>query len=279
MAEENVSNIAEGEPPKADPLAKEVSPRATTLRLKPVIRKPVVPNAGLKLPTQVAMKPVAHGDTAVTGSAPDAVEQLKTVTQKLKGVTQQIPQQAILHKTGIIGDEAMTESQRNAAKAKTVRISLSDAIGVSPVKEEAATPIKTIRIKRPAGIAPHPPTAALRPQPQAEDSAPAGSKPAEVPLPPSVTQRKTIKIQRPVAGVKPAGKFSIKKPEEDVGEVADIPELPPVPTLAPQGGGEKTVKDVPAGVAVVSIIVQFAACVAIGALAWFLYQDTQIAPF
>ena len=56
------------------------------------------------------------------------------------------------------------------------------------------------------------------------------------------------------------------------GEVADIPDIPsmpqaPVPVQA--------VDDVAGWVQTLSMIVQLAACVAIGVLAWFLYQNTQ----
>ena len=86
-------------------------------------------------------------------------------SEKLKGVTQQIPQQAILHKTGIIADQDLTEAQKQASKSRTARISLSDAIGAAPVQNDAA-PMKTIRIKRPVGLQQH-----------AGDAAPADASP------------------------------------------------------------------------------------------------------
>ena len=132
---------------------------------KPMIRKPgatvsaapvpkpiAVDAQGVgKLPT-VSATAVARGDSApVAVDIPKPLEALKSVTQKLKGVTQEIPQQAILHKTGIIAEGVMSDAQKEAAKHKTARISLADAMGVAPVKDEAA-PMKTIRIKRPIGI-------------------------------------------------------------------------------------------------------------------------------
>ena len=71
--------------------------------------------------------------------------------RKEKGITQEIPQQAILHKTGIIAESGASTAQKEAAKHKTARISLSDAMGVAPVKSEGA-PMKTIRIKRPDSL-------------------------------------------------------------------------------------------------------------------------------
>ena len=184
MADDNKNPVAGSVPPPANPIAK---PRASTLKLKPVIRKPTIGGAtglskpglrpGMKLPTQV---PAAKSEPAAAAPAaeqqPGALEQLKTVTQKLKGVTQEIPQQAILRKTGIIADQDLTEAQKQASKSRTARISLSDALGVAPVQNEAA-PIKTIRIKRPDAIAkpatPAPSSAAPA------DSAPAAETPEE----------------------------------------------------------------------------------------------------
>ena len=91
MAEENVTPVAGKEPPPANPLAK---PRASTLKLKPVIRKPTIGatalgkpgiRPGMKLPTQ----PPAATSAPAAAPAPEqqgggAMEQLKSVTQKLR---------------------------------------------------------------------------------------------------------------------------------------------------------------------------------------------------
>ena len=197
----------------------------------------------------------------------------------------------------------MTDAQKEAAKHKTARISLSDAMGVAPVKNENA-PMKTIRIKRPSDIAGG--TSRLPAQPAAKPAAVAPAAPAAKPEAPaapadtaaapaaksaattqpvSVTQRKTLKISRPGGPVRPSGKFTVKRPGADAakppadaakppadGDVADIPDIPsmpqaPVPVQA--------VDDVAGWVQTLSMIVQLAACVAIGVLAWFLYQNTQ----
>ena len=196
MAEENVTPVAGKEPPPANPLAK---PRASTLKLKPVIRKPTIGatalgkpgiRPGMKLPTQppaATSAPAAAPAPAQQGGG--AMEQLKSVTQKLKGVTQEIPQQAILRKTGIIADQDLTEAQKQASKSRTARISLSDALGVAPVQNEAA-PIKTIRIKRPDSIAkPAPSAPAAAPAPAAEPAAEQPSQPAAAAPSPTLTQR------------------------------------------------------------------------------------------
>ena len=298
MADDNMTPVAGSVPPPANPIAK---PRASTLKLKPVIRKPTIGGAtglpkpairpGMKLPTQPP--PAAPSAPAAAPSAaeqPGALEQLKTVTQKLKGVTQEIPQQAILHKTGIIADQDLTEAQKQASKSRTARISLSDALGVAPVQNEAA-PIKTIRIKRPDAIAKPSAPAPAAPAPAAESPAEPASAAA-----PTITQRKTLKIARPGA-VRPSGKFGIKKPSAaapaapaadaapaeggDVADIPDIPEMPTAATIAPAAAPMPTnaVPSLSKGATITGIIFQIAACVVVGALAYFLYLDAQLPLF
>jgi hypothetical protein len=304
MADDNVNPVAGTEPPPANPISQ---PRASTLKLKPVIRKPTIGGAtglpkpsvrpGMKLPTQ---PPAAPAAAPAEQPQAGAMEQLKSVTQKLKGVTQEIPQQAILRKTGIIADQDLTEAQKQASKSRTARISLSDALGVAPVQNEAA-PIKTIRIKRPDAIAkpatsaPAAPAAADAPaaEPVAENPAePAAAAPA-----PTLTQRKTLKIARPGA-VRPSGKFGIKKPGASApapaaaaapagegGDVADIPDIPDMPAAAPATPAAvapmpaNAVPSLSKAVTITGIIFQLAACVVVGALAYFLYLDAQLPLF
>lgn len=301
MAEENVTPVAGKEPPPANPLAK---PRASTLKLKPVIRKPTIGatalgkpgiRPGMKLPTQ----PPAATSAPAAAPAPEqqgggAMEQLKSVTQKLKGVTQEIPQQAILHKTGIIADQDLTEAQKQASKSRTARISLSDALGVAPVQNEAA-PIKTIRIKRPDSIAkPAPSAPAAASAPAAEPAAEQPSQPAAAAPSPTLTQRKTLKIARPGA-VRPSGKFGIKKPgaaaapaapAAEGGDVADIPDIPDMPAAAPAAAAPaaapvpaNAVPSLSTGATITGIVFQLAACVVIGALGYFLFLDAQLPLF
>ena len=301
MAEENVTPVAGKEPPPANPLAK---PRASTLKLKPVIRKPTIGatalgkpgiRPGMKLPTQ----PPAATSAPAAAPAPEqqgggAMEQLKSVTQKLKGVTQEIPQQAILRKTGIIADQDLTEAQKQASKSRTARISLSDALGVAPVQNEAA-PIKTIRIKRPDSIAkPAPSAPAAAPAPAAEPAAEQPSQPAAAAPSPTLTQRKTLKIARPGA-VRPSGKFGIKKPgaaaapaapAAEGGDVADIPDIPDMPAAAPAAAAPaaapvpaNAVPSLSTGATITGIVFQLAACVVIGALGCFLLLDAQLPLF
>lgn len=305
MADEKMSPIIASEPPPAgNPLGAKTAAHASTLKLKPVIRKPVIgaSHTALRMPTvpktvsPSAAKPSAPAATPPAAAAApqqpvpesDALQQLHGLTQKLKGITQEIPEQAILHKTGIIADRDLTEAQKQASKSRTARISLSSAIGVAPVKEEAA-PMKTIRIKRPvdlpsarpsAAVAPAMPAAesATTPAPVATDAAPAGEKA------PTLTQRKTLKIARPGVGAVRPG-FGLKKPgaapaatapaaaPAAADEVADIPDVPEMPAPAPAAAAPEGIPDVPSGLAIFDLLLQVAACVAMAFLAYQLYTD------
>ena len=288
MADENPSV-----PPKVNPLGA----RPSTLKLKPIIRPTVGGlKTGVKLPTKPGVsttalklppKPGAAAPAAAPAPAPaeaaksqtSSLEQLKSVTQNLKSITAPIPQQAILHKTGIIADPGLTEAQMAAAKARTSRISLSDAMGVAPVKNEPA-PMKTIRIKRPTDI------------PGAADAAPAAAPADEASDATNVTQRKTLKISRPGAAVRPSGKFTVKKQpadEQPADAVADIPDLPADSAFVPANGKlaaaagvpqDGVEKDVSKGVSIMSIIIQSAACIAMGLLVYKFYIDIyETSPF
>ena len=306
MSEETMSPVTASEPPS--PLGGAASP-SSTLKLKPVIRKPVPGGVsptrnglrpGLKLPpkpglkpggTGAALKPALRSGTATSvtpGSAApavpkpetvDSMEQLKTITQSMKSITAPIPQQAILRRTGIIADQDLTEEQKMAAKARTSRISLSDAIGVAPGGSDAA-PMKTIRIKRPTDIPGATKSMPAQSRPDASGAADThAAEPAQ-----TITQRKTLKIARPQGGVKPQGRFvahkstaSAAKPASAAAsnagadEVADIPDLTEVTaaeTAAPAG-----LPDVPKGVSVCGVIFQLAACAVMGVLVWWLYND------
>lgn len=336
MADENASPISAAKPPVANPMASATSVHASTLKLKPVIRKPGTATAtalkpGVKLPTQTALKPGVRlptkpairkpGEAAAPATpaapaaaapaapaepqpvAPSAVEALKGATQKLKGITQQIPAQAILHKTGIIADQELTEAQKQASKSRTARISLSDAIGVAPVKSEAA-PMKTIRIKRPVDLqnqaakpaaeAPAAPAAEVAPV-----AAPAEEE-AKTPEAATITQRKTLKIARPgAAGTRPTGKFGIKKPGaataaaapaaeagaegevSDLPPVGDIPDMPPANTVAMYTNAPASsippdrIRDVGTVCNVFSLLFQIAACGVIAFLGYSLIMFSQ----
>ena len=294
------------------PTQKSLKP-GVRLPQKPVIRKPGSTVLAAPLPKPVsAAKPVAvdaqgvgklptveaktvpRADPApVVSENPKPLEALKSVTQKLKGITQEIPQQAILRKTGIIADGAMSEAQKEAAKHKTARISLSDAMGVAPVKNENA-PIKTIRIKRPVDIPGG--TRPLKPQQAAAtEPAPAAAEPAaqQDTAASTATQRKTLKITRPGGAVRPSGKFGIKRPgsasassataasaEPGNGAVADISGISDIPDMAAAPVPVRpAASDGPVWLWTLSALVQLAACAVVGALAWFLYTNTATSYF
>ncbi len=276
MVEEKISPIEAPKPPAVNPLASATSAHAATLKLKPVIRKPVIGGAKspLKMPSKPSLTPAAT--PVASEPAPSApIEQLKSMTQKLKGVTQQIPQQAILHKTGIIAEQQLTDAQKESSKSRTARISLSDAIGAAPVQSESA-PMKTIRIKRPVDLS----SGAAAPKPTATfeaSAAPAASAGKD----PSLTQRKTLKISRPGI-VRPSGKFTAPQktaPAADAPAETDVADIPDIPEIAPAKVSPVVVSSreddggVPQGLLVVDCILQFAACVAIAFLGVLLYLD------
>lgn len=281
MADETISSIEAPKPPTVNPISGSAPAHAATLKLKPVIRKPVIGGAkpAFKMPSKSALPPAAATAPAAA-PAPDVaatpVEQLKNITQKLKGVTQQIPQQAILHKTGIIAEQQLTDAQKLASKSRTSRISLSDAIGASPIQNEIA-PMKTIRIKRPVDLN-SAPTSVEKPLQSAEPVQAATADEKGV----SVTQRKTLKISRPGA-VRPTRKIVPKKPEagsadpdaaSKEGEIADIPDIADIPSSAGSQAKEKAVNasdDEHSTLIAVNTILQFVACVAIALLGAFIY--------
>lgn len=264
---EEISNL----PPKANPLGEAE-------KEKPVLLKPQ-----LRTPDANA--------SAATNEADSKVQQLKKVTQNLKSITAPIPQQAILRNTGAIAGREMTEAQRAAAKARTSRIALSEAIGVAPVKEEPANPIKTIKIQRPKAIPRRPGLAPVKtPSPAVPEEAPAAEAKKED-SDVSITQKRTIKVARPMAG---RPKIGIKKPgapaaaepakvtdDADVKdfEPVDIPDIPFNAPNSAQPLPANVIPTVSKGVAITGLIFQFAACAVICLLAYKLYLDTQLPLF
>ena len=229
--------------------------------------------------------PLADNKAEESHKKEDSVAQLKSVTQNLKSITSPIAPQANLRNTGIMSGNQLTEKQREAAKARTSRISLSSAIGVAEVKDEAA-PMKTIKIQRPKLV----PRQSLSKSAVAKPSAAAQTPPSESAESSSeepsttVTQRKTLKIARPSAGVA-RGKLAIKKPSAQPAKpepaADEIPELEPVDDLsavsnAPAPAPTKApdqVASVSKPAAIVGLIAQLAACAVAGILAYYLYQD------
>lgn len=243
--------------------AVSASPGLSTIKLKPVIRKPTI------------HKPVVGARPAPIAPAV-APATAKKATQNLKSVTGPIPAQATLKKTGIIAEGIITPQQQQAAKSKTSRISLESAIGVAPAKEGPA-PLKTIRLRRPTDLKPTPMTLT----PKAEE------KPAEAPTMPtaapepaadeaSVTQKRTLKLPR-------SGGIGIKPPTLGLGSPAgadvsdmggDVPDLGAVPAFdaaAPRAEG----LGVPKWVAALSLVASLAALLVMGCLLFNLVEEAR----
>lgn len=246
---------------------------AATVRLKPVIRKPMIHKpvvGGARPPATPA--PVAPAPAAAA-AAP------KKATQNLKSVTGPIPAQAVLRKTGIIAEGILTPAQQQAAKSKTSRISLESAIGVDAAP--AATPLKTIRLRRPTDLKPQPlkpaAPAPLTPAPAAD--APATPDPAAAPAAepaPSTTQKRTLKLHRPAMGVKPPAPTMGAAPAEnavpDVADIADIPDLPTLGAESAASGGAQSA-GVPTWVAAISLVTSIAALLVVSTLVYFFCKE------
>ena len=295
MSEENaMSPISNAQPPKVNPLGTH----AGTLKLKPVIRKPA---AGGVTSATLPRPPAAKAAPAPAPAAPSSLDALKSVTQSLKSVTAPIPAQAILHKTGLLADSSVSDAQLMASKARTSRIALSDALGAAPVSNENA-PMKTIRIKRPTDLPLGGPSTvkAASAAPAVAEAAPeaaSAAAPAAAEQAPTVTQRKTLRISRPGSkvGIKrpdaSTAKTIVRQPRSQAAEpasdeaatvVAEIPEMPAEPAVAPMPAAAPSadmVKGSSGAATVCALVFQIAACLVMGFLAYRLYFDTTVSPF
>ena len=243
--------------------AVSASPGLSTIKLKPVIRKPTIHKP------VVGARPAPIAPTVAPATA-------KKATQNLKSVTGPIPAQATLKKTGIIAEGIITPQQQQAAKSKTSRISLESAIGVAPAKEGPA-PLKTIRLRRPTDLKPTPMTLT----PKAEETpAEAPTMPTAAPEPAadeaSVTQKRTLKLPR-------SGGIGIKPPTLGLGSPAgadvpdmggDVPDLGAVPAFdaaAPRAEG----LGVPKWVAALALVASLAALLVMGCLLFNLVEEAR----
>ena len=270
MPDDNQSPITAAKPPVVNPIATATSLHASTLKLKPIIRKS--PGEAAKAASENPL------------SSTSSIEHLKTVTQKLKSSTQEVPAQAILRKTGIVSDIApeargmteaqrlaamnrttrirfeakspaaadpsktgrvegaaasgagITEAQRMASLNRTSRIELSSAIGAAPAATTA--PIKTIRIKRPENL----PSSTSRPAAAPEPVPDIPELPQDPPpaSPAGASPRKTLKISKPQpGGIRPTGKFALKK------RPVTPPQASAPAANETQGDAETTLTEVP----------------------------------
>lgn len=243
--------------------AVSASPGLSTIKLKPVIRKPTI------------HKPVVGARPAPIAPAV-APATAKKATQNLKSVTGPIPAQATLKKTGIIAEGIITPQQQQAAKSKTSRISLESAIGVAPAKEGPA-PLKTIRLRRPTDLKPTPMTLT----PKAEETpAEAPTMPTAAPEPTadeaSVTQKRTLRLPRSGGiGIKPPTLGLGSPAGADVSEMGgDVPDLGAVPAFdaaAPRAEG----LGVPKWVAALSLVASLAALLVMGCLLFNLVEEAR----
>ena len=315
------------EPPKVTPSAAAAA-AAPTVKLKPVIRKPLN-----RKPVIGGAKPVTLKPATGTPPAPAAVPEAATPAAEptapsptVKSVTGPIPAQAILHKTGIIAEGILTPAQAQAAKTKTSRISLESAIGVAPTIKSSA-PMKTIKLRRPTDIPPAPGAVKITPAPTPAPAAPTAvdtkaptevdtkaptavdtAAPTEVlttgttaapaseapkPLEKSttVTQKKTLKLQRP--GFKRPTVSGLRRPGETAaaptavsgdpplsGDVADIPTITDIPDIKPlspvEAAGEDDsgkVAGAPAWLNVMTCLTGLAALVVLGFCTWTLFRE------
>ena len=234
-----------GAPANAPTAAPSPSAGVSTIKLKPVIRKPQIHK-----PVVGGSKPPVSAPSAAASAAA-----VKKATQNLKAVTGPIPMQATLRKTGIIAEGILTPAQQQAAKSKTSRISL--------------------RLRRPTDLKPGGPAPLVPPKP-AEAPAPAAPAPA-VPEPAGeeagVTQKKTLKLHRPGIGIKRPTIGAA--PAAADGDVADmsVADMSPIGNLAPVESGDGKVAGVPGWVATLSLITSIAALAAVGFLMWYLWQE------
>lgn len=243
--------------------AVSASPGLSTIKLKPVIRKPTIHKP------VVGARPAPIAPTVAPATA-------KKATQNLKSVTGPIPAQATLKKTGIIAEGIITPQQQQAAKSKTSRISLESAIGVAPAKEGPA-PLKTIRLRRPTDLKPTPMTLT----PKAEETpAEAPTMPTAAPEPAadeaSVTQKRTLRLPRSGGiGIKPPTLGLGSPAGADVSEMGgDVPDLGAVPAFdaaAPRAEG----LGVPKWVAALSLVASLAALLVMGCLLFNLVEEAR----
>lgn len=288
------------EPPKVTPVPVNAG-TAPTVKLKPVIRKPMIRKPVIGGAKPVVLKP-ATGVAPAPAAVPEAAAESETAN-KPKAVTGSIPAQAVLSKTGIVAEGLLTPAQAQAAKTKTSRISLESAIGIAPTINKSTAPMKTIRLRRPTDIPPPPGAAkpavdavAAAPetpvdeakQTSADTVAAAEAKPTP---PTTVTQKKTLKLQRPgfkrptVSGLKKPVANAVQDPAVsdpvpaaadtvvDAPALADIPDLPQLSPAGIPSSTEEEVAGVPAWLNITTLIAAVAALVVMGLCTWTLYCE------
>jgi len=240
-----------GVPPKATPNA----PRPITVRLKPVAPKVSSDADTDKVGAAAAVTPAAPMPTTLPPSAgatarvpiptfeefdnkSDGAEKKddmqNAATVKLGPIKPVTPNNS--HKPGSNplppGPKPPSEAQVQAAKSKTSRIALDAAFGVAPEGPMAGGAPKTIRLKRPDGLAGKMPGSATSPfdtQKAKTRTAPIG-KTSRIPddaIPgvadsATVTQKKTLKIKKKGAEVDESSEASSDFEGVELTPISDL---------------------------------------------------------
>ena len=223
MPEDDQSPIVAAKPPVVNPIAAATSQHASTLKLKPVIRKTSSASQNATAVPKTGSAPLQ--EKSQSPSSTSSIEQLKSVTQKLKAATQHLPAQAILHKTGIVSESSpqiagMTEAQRLASMNRTARIDLG-------AHREASDPRKT-------GVV---------------DSSAASGQEGMTEAQRLASMNRTSRIElssaigaSPSVSAVPVKTIRIKSPQTPAQDVPDIPDIPDLPVMPPQSSSKKTLK-------------------------------------
>lgn len=227
----------------AAPAAPAAPIRPVTVKLRPLAAPGTPPRMGSTQSIAKMEVPVAKPETE---GAAEAISPLQPRPAPVPGSDPLPP-----------GPKPISPAQQQAAKSKTSRISLEDAIGSTGESKPAAAP-KTIRLKRPSDLTP--PVAA-----KGETSV--VRKTSRIPdvslgvdgAGATVTQKKTLKIRRPGAdSPAPAG-------ADGDGAIPDGVKMTP---LSPVDMGD--FDESSQGLTIAAIIAAVAALIVIFLTTWFL---------
>jgi hypothetical protein len=176
---------------------------------------------------------------------------------------------------------------------------------------KSSAPMKTIKLRRPTDIPPAPgavkvaPTPAPTPAPAAADTeattvapvtpdeaaAPASEPPKPIEKPTTVTQKKTLKLQRPgfkrptVSGLRRPGETATAPtaatgetpPSGDVADLSTVADIPDIKPLSPVEVADEDdsgkVAGAPAWLNVMTCLTGLAALVVLGFCTWTLFRE------
>ena len=293
--------VPEAAPAPAPEAAPSSEGATKTLKLRPVIRKPVIrkpPAPGAAAPSLPASPAPAAAPAAAPAEAPAAPAAESAPAANPKSITGAIPAPAILKKTGIIAEGILTPSQAQAAKTKTSRISLESAMGIPPPSTGAASPLKTIKLRRPAGIkaparpvspisssaspikpavaetpAPVAPAETVAAEPAVADIPPAMAPvEAEAPAAVDASEKKTVKLRRPSAAIKKPVIAPVSETPaagDGLDDIGDIPDMAPIGNLSADSAPEKA-----SPLAVITLVASIAAIAILGVVTYQLFSQS-----